>query len=514
MITQNVEKITGKKQMATRPPIVVVLGHVDHGKSSLLEAIREDFRITSKESGGITQHIGAYQVEVPWAPKSAEALREGGQTITFIDTPGHELFSAMRSRGARVADIAILVVAGDDSVQLQTIEAIGQIKKAGIPMVVAINKIDKPEANVQRVKQELAQQGVMVESYGGNVPSVETSATTKQGMKELLEMILLVAEIEDLKADQSKPGEGAIIESYMDAQRGPTATILVEDGAVRVGDFIGTASVGGKVRILEDFQGNHMRLALPSTPAVILGFFEAPRIGEQFRIFEDEESCKANIQEKNPREKVNVVTLDPEARVVNIIVKTDMAGSLEALQDVLRNLSQGEVALRVVEAGVGEVSENDVKFARSADAHIFGFRVKMSNAAVDLAEKESISIQRFDIIYELIQAVRELMEKSVTEEEGRKDLGFLLVLAVFLTDKKRQVIGGKVLEGEVRKGVRAEIVRGGEIIGQGKITNVQHDKKDALQAVKGQECGLSYEGGEKVEVGDQLQFFIEKTPKK
>jgi translation initiation factor IF-2 len=283
---------------------------------------------------------------------------------------------------------------------------------------------------------------------------------------------------------------------------------------VKIRDFIGTSSADGKVRIMEDFQGNSIRAALPSTPAVVLGFFKAPRIGYRFRVFENEGSLKARIQEEKPKEtKINIVTLDPKTRVLNIIVKADVAGSLEALEDVLKNLPQDEVALRLVESGVGEVSENDVKLARSAAAHIFSFRAKISNAALDLAEKESISIQKFDIIYELIQAVRELLEKSVHEEEKRKDLGSLLVLGVFLTDKKRQVIGGRVLEGEVRKGMRVEIVRKEETIGQGKITNVQHDKKDVLSAIKGHECGLSYEGGEKVEVGDQLKFFVEARPK-
>ncbi len=508
MITKNVEAATTKEQMITRPPIVVVLGHVDHGKSSLLEAIREDFRITSKESGGITQHIGAYQADFQ------------GKKITFIDTPGHELFSAMRSRGAKVADIAILVVAADEGVKPQTIEALAQIKKAGIPMIVAINKTDKPEANVQKVKQELAQQGVMVESYGGNVPSQETSATTKQGMKELLEMVLLVAEIGDLKADYEKPGEGVVVESYMDKKRGPAATILVQNGHAKRGDFIGTGTTGGKIRILEDFEGRHIQTALPSMPVVVLGFAETPRVGEQFRIFANEESLSERslrqegfLKQERPKE-IRVVTLDPAVRVINIIVKADVAGSLEVLEDVLRDLPREGVALRILEAGVGEVGENDVKLARSARAHIFGFRVKVNNAARDLAEKENISIQKFDIIYELIQAARELMVKFVQEDEtGRKDIGLLLVLAVFLVDKKRQVIGGKVVEGEVRKGVRAEVVRRDEVVSQGRITNVQHEKKDVSLVSRGQECGLSYEGEEKIQVGDQLKFFIEKPQK-
>lgn len=503
MITQQAKKQL-KDRAKTRPPIVVVMGHVDHGKSSLLEAIKEDFKITSKESGGITQHIGAYQVEAP-----------GGQTITFLDTPGHEIFSAMRSRGAKVADIAILVVAADESVKPQTIEAIGQIKKAGIPFVVAINKIDKPEANAERVKQELAQHEVMLESYGGNVPSIETSATTKKGIKELLEMILLVAEIEDLKIDEDQRGKGVVVESLMDARRGPSATVLVLEGLVGVGDVIGTHSAGGKIRILEDFQGNSIRTASPSTPAVVIGFLNTPRVGDQFQVFQDEESLKAHMEEEKPKEKISVVTLDPEAKVVNVIVKTDVTGSQEALEEVLKNLPQEQVALRMVDLGVGEVGEADVKMAKSSNARIFSFRTKVSNSALDMAEKAGVSIQKFDIIYELIQAVRELLEQAAKEDDGgRKDLGSLLVLAVFLTDKKRQVIGGKMLEGEARKGVRVEIARGGVIVGQGRITNVQHDKKDIPAAIKGQECGLSYEMGEKIQVGDQLQFFTEQAQKK
>ena len=499
MITKTEEKTIEKKKTETRPPIVVVLGHVDHGKSSLLEAIREDFKITSKESGGITQHIGAYQVDFQ------------GKKLTFIDTPGHEIFSAMRSRGAKVADIAILVVAADESVKPQTVEAIAQIKKAGIPLVVAINKIDKPEANPERVKQELSQHEIIVESYGGNVPSVETSATTKQGIKELLEMILLVAEMEDLEINEDQPAEGVVVESFMDAKRGPSATILVQSGVVKIGDFIGTATAGGKIRILEDFQGNPIKMVLPSMPAIV-GFSKAPRVGDRFSIFKDEESLQAHIQEEKPKEKANVVTLDPEAKVVNIIVKADVAGSLEALEDVLRGLVQEQVALRIVEAGVGEVLENDVKLARSARAPIFSFRAKISAAAIDGAEKAGVSIKKFSIIYELIQAVRELMEQAAKEEDGgRKDVGSLLVLAVFLTDKKRQVIGGKVLEGEVHKGVRVEVVRGGEVVFQGRITNVQRDKKDVPIAGKNQECGLSYEGVEKIQAGDTLQFYIEKS---
>lgn len=501
MVTKNAEKTIEKKKTASRPPIVVVLGHVDHGKSSLLEAIREDFRITAKESGGITQHIGAYVVE------------HAGHKVTFLDTPGHELFSAMRSRGAKVADVAVLVVAADESVKPQTVEAIEQIKKAGIPMVVAINKIDKPEANADRVKQELAQYEVTVESYGGNVPVVETSATTKQGIKELLEMILIVTELEDLQASDTQAGEGTIIESYLDPQRGPTATILVGNGTVGTGDFVATGSTYGKVRILEDFQGQSIKEATPSTPAVVLGFLEAPVIGETFHIFEDEDAAQAFAQEHllSGGKEVPHREEDGERKTLNIILKADVAGSLDALETALLSISQEGINIRIMETGVGEVGENDVKRARSSEAVILGFRTKISAAARDLADKEKVEIETFEIIYELIERARKLLEQSVEDDEVRENIGVLHVLAIFLVDKTRQVIGGKVQEGEVRKGLKAEIIRGDEIVGHGKVTNVQKDKKDVPLVAAGQECGLSFDAAEKVQEGDQLQFYIEKT---
>ena len=498
-LTSEIPKI----KQATRPPIVVVLGHVDHGKSSLLEAIREDFRITQKESGGITQHIGAYVVEY------------SGKHITFLDTPGHELFSAMRSRGAKVADIAVLVVAADESVKPQTVEAIAQIKKAGIPMVVAINKIDKPEANVQRVNQELAQHEVLVETYGGNVPSVETSATSKQGIKELLEMILLVSEVEDIHISEAQAGEGTIIESHLDPKRGPTATLLVTGGMIQVGNFVATDSTYGKIRILEDFQGVPIKQAGPSFPAAVLGFLQAPVIGEKFHVFQDEATAQSFTREQEGKklEGSTKKISGNEGKSVNIIVKADVAGSLEALQEALLGIVAEEIRIRVIEAGVGEISENDVKSARSSSATVLGFRVKISSAARDLAEKDNITIESFTVIYEVIEKARKLVDQSVHDEGGREELGLLHVLGLFLVDKNRQVIGGKVSEGEIKKGMRGEIIRNGEVIGRGKVTNVQQDKKDVPKVIKGQECGLSFEAQEAVQQGDRIQFFIERPPK-
>lgn len=489
-------KKTKTKNENVRPPIVVVLGHVDHGKSSLLEAIRDEFKITAKESGGITQHIGAY-----------EAVYHD-KKITFIDTPGHALFSQMRSRGAKAADIAMLVVAADESVKPQTIEAIEQIREAKIPMVVAINKIDKSEANVSRVKQELSEQGVHVESYGGDVPSVETSATTKQGIEELLEMILLVAELENPQGERAKPGEGVIVEAYIDSKRGPTVTLLVTNGMMHIGDFVATLSSSGKVRNLEDFQGQAVQEVIPSMPGLMIGFTEIPQVGEEFHVFDDEASASqfAKAHKKFPSSVKN-----SQVKALDIIVKADVSGSLEALENVLRHLEQDEVEVRIVRGGVGDIGEDDVKLARSTGAAIFGFHTKTNAAAADLAEKEGIKIDTYEVIYELIEKVKELMESSKEEEVGgREDLGSLHVLGVFLIHKNRQVIGGKVQDGEVKKGNQAEIVRQGEVVGKGRITNVQREKKDVPVASKGQECGLSYEGSEKIQEGDTLQFFHER----
>lgn len=503
MVTQNTENTIGQPTTIVRPPIVVMMGHVDHGKSSLLEAIREDFRIISKESGGITQHIGAYMAS------------HGGRAVTFLDTPGHELFSAMRSRGAKVADIAILVVAADESVKPQTIEAIEQAKKAGIPMIVALHKIDKPGANPERVKQELAQHEVLVESYGGNVPSVETSATTKQGIPELFDMILLVAELENLQASMEQPGEGTIIESHLDPKRGPTATILVENGTVQAGDSVATPTAYGKIRTLEDFQKQNLEKATPSTPVMVLGFLQAPGIGEKFYVFENEALAEAFVAaEKGKKQKSPVGSQKNKGEVLNIILKADVAGSLEALKDALLSIPQEAIGLQIVESGVGEVGENDVKLARSANAAILSFRTKTSAAARDLAEKENIRINHFEVIYELIEKARTLMAESLENQGGREEIGTLNVLAVFLVDKTRQVIGGKVIEGEIRKGLRADIIRAGEVVARGKVTNVQKDKKDVPVVQKGQECGLSFEASERIQEGDQLQFFIERAAKK
>jgi len=500
MVT-NLEK-QKKDALQPRPPVVVVLGHVDHGKSSLLEAIREDFRITAKESGGITQHVGAYEVE------------HNGKKITFLDTPGHEAFSAIRSRGAKVADIAILVVAADEGVKEQTKEAILHAKKAGIPIIVAINKIDKPEANPEKVKRELAKEDVLVESLGGKTPSIEVSAKTKKGIDELLEMILLLAELEELKANIEKPAEGVVIEAYLDAKRGPTATLLIRDGMLKSQDIIATSSSIGRARILENFQGVPIKQATPAMPAIVVGFQQLPQVGEEFKVFPDMESALSYFEEKNRKivGKERFVVKEGQ-KILNLVLKADVQGSIEAVEYVLQQIPQEEVVLRIIESGVGDITEGDIDIARAAKALVVGFRVGITPRAKILAEQNKILLRNFDVIYELVQSMRQFIERRLEPEIVRRDLGKLKVLVIFLTEKNRQIVGGRVIEGEVQKGVSLEILRGEEVVGIGKVINLQENKKDIAQARKGQEVGILYEGEGRIAEGDILLFYKQEQRK-
>ena len=491
-----------KISLQPRPLVVVVLGHVDHGKSSILEAIK-DLKITEKESGGITQHIGAYEIE------------HQGKKITFIDTPGHEAFSAMRSRGAKVADIAILVVAAEEGIKPQTKEAISHIKKTGLPMIVAINKIDKPQADPEKVKRELSQNDVLVESMGGKVPQVLTSAKEKKGIDELLELILLIAEMEELKGNIEKPGEGVVIEAYLDSQRGPTATLLLRDGILKKGDIVGTRSTLGKIKILENFQGEAQKQALPSMPCIVIGFEKVPQVGEKFEVYADTESAQKYIEKKERKSgEGKVFVVEEGKRVLNLILKADVQGSVEAIEEVFKSLPQDKVLLRVLKSEVGEIQDSDVRLAKDSKARILGFRVKVGSIAQKLAERENINIRTFDVIYELVQAVRELMEKRVAPEKVRTDLGKLKVLVIFLTEKNRQIVGGKMTEGEIKKGTQIEVFRQDELVGRGRLINLQKNKKDIDKAGKGEECGLLYEGNVKIEEGDVLQIYTEERIKK
>lgn len=492
-----------QNHQTTRPPIVVVLGHIDHGKSSLLEAIK-DFKITSKESGGITQHIGAYQV------------KENDKTITFLDTPGHEAFSQMRSRSSKVADIAILVIDAAEGVKVQTKEAISHIKHSGVALIVALNKIDKPGANPEKVKRELMQEGVEVESMGGKVPAIEISAVTKKGIPELLDMINLIAEMSEFKADANLPGHGVVVESYLDNFRGATATLLLLEGELNIGDIVGTKTSFVKIKSLENFQKMPMGKALPSDPVIIFGFNQSPMVGEEFKVFPDLETAKAFLEpigEKTPE----VLEVAANQKVLNLILKTDVLGTAEAINEILRNLPQDKVILRTLKREAGSINESDAKLAQGGRAIILGFRVKTDPVVKKIAEREKIRILTFDVIYELVEKLREIMSKTQIAEIVRKDLGRLKVLAHFFAEKNRQIIGGKVIAGELRRGTTIEVLRNDEKgeykIGQGRLINLQKNKKDAVLIQKGEECGILFEGDIKIEMGDILVFFTQEQVK-
>jgi translation initiation factor IF-2 len=482
------------KNLTARPPVVVVLGHVDHGKSSLLEAIK-DFEITSKESGGITQHVAAYEVE------------HEGKKITFIDTPGHEAFSAIRARGAKLADIAVLVIAAEEGVKQQTKEALSHIKNSKIPFIIALNKIDKQEAQPEKVKRELLKEDISVESMGGSVPSIEISAKTKKGIPELLEMILLVSEMEELKTDVSANPKGVIVESFLDNSRGPTTTIIVTEGVLKQGDIVGAPSVSGRVRILENFQGKPLKEALTSQPAIIVGFEKAPRVGEEFMVFPDTESAKAAANKPEIWQQPGVT--EEGKKALNIILKADVLGSLEAILEVLKQIPQEQTIIKILKAEAGDINESDVKLAQTTRAKIIGFRVKVNAIAKSLALREKITTITFNIIYELSQAIKQLLQKTLEPETIRTNTGKIKILDVFKTEKTRQIIGGRVTEGFVKRGSQVEVERGGEIIGKGKIVDLQRQKKEADEVAKGSECGLLFEGPAKIEKTDILIAYKE-----
>jgi translation initiation factor IF-2 len=486
-----------QQNMVNRPPVVVILGHVDSGKTSLLLAIRKMQFTEAKPGGAITQHIGAYQVE------------KDGKKITFLDTPGHEAFSAMRSRGAKVADIAILVVDGLEGVKPQTKEAILNIKGADIPFIVAINKVDRQEVIPEKIKTQLMRENVLVESMGGKIPSVNVSAKTGQGITELLDTILILGEVEGLKGDISKPAQGIVIESFLDSRRGPLATLILSEGILKIGDAVGTPSVAGKVKSLENFKGEQIENAFPSDPVVITGFPSVPKVGEILKVFPDSQTAENNIEVKEKKDIFQKAEVKDGQVALNIILKSDVEGSIEAIYQIVKGIPQEKVVLNILEAKVGEVSESDVKMARSTKAVIFGFRVKISPVARQMAERDKIRIFNFEIIYDLVEGIRKSMERILSPEDVRTDTGRLKILGVFLDEKNRQIIGGRVVYGEVKKGTQIDVSRNEEIVGKGKIINLQKNKKDADRVSKGEECGILFEGNVKVEIGDILLFYTQ-----
>lgn len=492
--------------VAKRPPVVVVLGHVDHGKSSLLEAIR-DFKITAKESGGITQHIGAYEVE------------QNGHKITFIDTPGHEAFSAMRARGASVADVALLVVDAAQSVQPQTKEAIQAIKTAGIPMIAVLNKIDLPNANPRKIKDELSRAEVFVEDLGGTVPCVTVSAKEKTGIDELLEIILLVSELQDLTSDTKSPAEALVIESYMDSLKGPVATVIVQKGILAAKDIVATNTALAKIKLLQDFQGKPVQKVLPGSPAIILGFEKVPGVGEVLKSYPNVETAAVAIKTHGQKKEILYAAgapTDNTKKIANIILKGDVFGSLEAIDGMLKSLPSDQVSLRILKAEVGDINESDAKLAETTGAQIIGFRVKINPGVLALMRNDTqkkVRIKTFDIIYELIQEVRNGMEKSLDSENVRKEVGKLKTLLVFWAEKNRQIVGGKITEGELKKGLKLDVIRVDAKVGAGRIVNLQRDKKDIDLLKKGDEAGILFEGNVKIEPADILVAYIEERQK-
>lgn len=500
-----------KNDKTTRPPVVVVLGHVDHGKTKLLDTIRKT-KVAEGESGGITQHIGAYQTNV------------NGKVITFLDTPGHEAFTAIRSRGAKVADIAILVVAADESVKPQTKEAIRIIKEEKIPFIVAFNKIDKEGANVQKVKQDLATEDVLVEDWGGKVPTVEISAKANMNIDALLDMVLLVAELEELNEDVSSPAKGIIIESNLDKRRGYVATALVQKGILNTGDFIVVGTVVGKVKSMEDFTGKSIAQAKPSQPVLITGWPAAPNIGKEFLVAEDKDEA-TSIAEKN----VNLAPLftffkgspetgDENKKFLNLVFKADVSSSLEAIEASIKAIKSQEVGYRVISYDIGNISEADVKTAIASKCQVVGFRVGTEESAKKLAEKEGIKMSNFDIIYELIEYVRSEMSEFLGAEIKKIPLGKLKVLAIFKKDTRSQIFGGRVMSGKVVRGTMGDIIRGGSIVVSGKIGQLQHNKEDMSEVKDGLEAGIRFDAIGKdfpeVKVGDILDIYEEEKTRR
>jgi len=482
------------KEKTIRPPIVVVLGHVDHGKTTLLDFIRKT-NVVAKESGGITQHIGAYQV------------KHNDKLITFIDTPGHEAFSQMRSRGAKVADIAILVIAAEEGIKPQTKEVIEYVKDVSV--IIALNKMDKPQANPEKVIGELEKQGLAVEERGGKVPVVKISAKEGTNIDDLLEMILLVAEMEELKADKDGLAKGVVVESYLDAQRGVTATLLVLQGTLKIGDWISCFSAYGKVKVLEDFKGDSVEKAEPSFPAVVLGLNDVPVVGETFEVVEDEEKAKSLIKKK----KAELLSSDKEKQL-NLILKADVHGSLEAIIESLKKLELEDIGLNILKAEVGEISEADIKLAYPSNAVIIGFRVKAPTNIFNLAKRSNVRIKSYEVIYELFEEVKKQASKLLEPEIEKEDLGKLQVLAVFRREKNKMIVGGKVIQGKAINKVNVDVFRNEEKISSGRVSQLQHNKKDMPEVEKGREAGILYEGEPIIEEGDIIEFYRKEKKKR
>ncbi|MEK7211184.1 MAG: translation initiation factor IF-2, partial [Patescibacteria group bacterium] len=490
-----------------RAPVVVVMGHVDHGKTKLLDAIRET-NVMAGEAGGITQHIGAYQVE------------KKGRLITFIDTPGHEAFTAMRSRGARVADIAIIVVAADDGVQPQTTEVIKIVNAAKLPFVVAINKVDKPDINLDKVKSGLADAGLNPEEWGGKTICIPVSAKTGAGVDALLEMILLVAEMnkDKIAANPERLAVGSVIEAHIDKGEGPVATVLVQTGTLRRNDYLSIGNyLYGRVRAMRDWRGKNIEEAAPGTPVKILGFKVAPQVGDIF----ETPANPAALDKKAKTETASQADLgstllksggeESGRKELHLILKTDVLGSLEALIAALQKMETPLVAPEIIQKGLGNITDTDVGRAIDTGAQIFGFNVFATPGATSLAREKAVPIRIYKIIYDLLDAVHDELEKLLPKEIERLDLGKLKALAIFRTEKDAQIIGGVVIDGTISKDAKVELTRNGQMLAKISLLELQCGKQEVKEVGAGRECGMKIKTKEKIQIGDVLEFYKEET---
>ena len=510
------EEEEDERNLTSRPPVVCVMGHVDHGKTSLLDAIRST-HVTAGEAGGITQHIGAYVVEI------------NGEKITFLDTPGHEAFTSMRLRGAQATDIAVLVVAADDGVMPQTIEAINHAKAAEVEVIVAVNKIDKEGANVDRVKQELTEYGLIAEDWGGSTVFVPVSAKTGEGIDELLEMITLTAEVLELKANAKRRARGLVIEAKLDKGRGPVATVLVQKGTLHVGDAVAIGSAHGKVRAMINDKGKRIKTAGPSTPVEILGLSEVPNAGEVMMVMDSEKEARSVAEkfiaygrEKMLSETKQQLSLDDlfnqiqagSVKELNIIVKADVQGSVEAVKQSLVKLSNDEVAVKVIHGGVGAITESDVNLAAASNAIIIGFNVRPEPAAKDAASAEKVDLRLYRVIYNAIEDIEAAMKGMLDPEFVEKVTGHAEVRQIFKASGVGTIAGSYVLDGTIQRDSSARIIRDGIVVHEGKLASIQRGKDAVKEVRSGFECGLVMESYNDIKEGDQIESFImEEVPR-
>ncbi|MGE5454669.1 MAG: translation initiation factor IF-2 [Methylocystaceae bacterium] len=506
------EIVDASEDLKSRPPVVTVMGHVDHGKTSLLDALRET-NVVAGEAGGITQHIGAYQVEIK------------GNRITFIDTPGHEAFTAMRLRGAMATDIAILVVAADDGVMPQTIEAISHAKAAEVPIIVAVNKIDRENADQGRVKQQLAEHGLVPEDWGGDTICVPVSAKTKIGLEHLLEMILLVAELKDIKANPNRRAEGVVIEGQLDKGKGPIASVLVQKGTLRVGDTLICGNTWGKVRAMTDDKGRRVSEALPSMPVEVQGINDVPMAGDAFRAVDDKVAkqvaeLRQADKKREEQAKTSRVSLDDffkqmgETKELNLLVKGDVQGSVEAMCQSLTRLATEEVKVNVIHSGVGAITESDVMLASASNGIIIGFNVRPDTKARKSAENEGIDVRLYRVIYEALDDVKKAMTGLLEPEHREVFQGSAEVRATFKVPKAGMVAGAYITEGKITRQSQVRVVRDGVIIYEGKLSSLRRFKDDAKEVLTGYECGIGIDDLNDIKEGDTIEaFIIEDVPR-